>query len=50
MTIRAPEAVAAEFLRMALADDALAVPKLETMARAAGLLGERQRAGICTVS
>jgi hypothetical protein len=43
MTIRAPEAVAAEFLRMALADDALAVPKLETMARAAGLLGERQR-------
>ena len=43
MTIRAPEAVAAEFLRKALADDALAVPKLETMAHAAGLLGERQR-------
>jgi hypothetical protein len=43
MTIRAPEAVAAEFLRKALADDALAVPKLETMARSAGLLGERQR-------
>ena len=43
MTIRAPEAVAAKFLRKALADDALAVPKLETMARTAGLLGERQR-------
>jgi hypothetical protein len=43
MTIRAPEAVAAEFLRKTLADDALAVSKLETMARSAGLLGERQR-------
>jgi hypothetical protein len=43
MTVRAREAVAAEFLRKALVDDALAVPKLELMARAAGLLGERQR-------
>jgi hypothetical protein len=33
----------AEFLRVALADGALGVPNLETMARAAGLLGERQR-------
>jgi hypothetical protein len=31
-----------QFLRDALAEDALGVPKLEVMARAAGLLGERQ--------
>ena len=31
-----------EFLREALAGGALDVPKLEVMARAAGLLGERQ--------
>jgi hypothetical protein len=43
MTIRAHEAVVAEFLRKALADEALGVSKLEAMARAAGLLGERQR-------
>jgi hypothetical protein len=33
----------AEFLRLALADGALGVPNLETMARATGLLGEHQR-------
>jgi len=43
MTIRAREAVAAEFLRKALAVEPLGVPKLDMMARAAGLLGERQR-------
>jgi hypothetical protein len=43
MTLRAREAVAAEFLRKALAGNPLAVPKLDAMARAAGLLGERQR-------
>src|ERR1700738_3409829 len=32
-----------EFVRDALAEDALGVPKLEVMARAAGLLGEGQR-------
>jgi hypothetical protein len=32
-----------QFLRDALADTALSVPKLEAMARAAGLLGEGQR-------
>jgi hypothetical protein len=42
MAIRAREAVAAEFLRNALAGEALAVPKLDAMAHAAGLLGERQ--------
>jgi hypothetical protein len=42
MTIRAREAVVVEFLRKALADDALGVPKLDAIARAAGLLGERQ--------
>jgi len=42
MTIRAREAVAAEFLRKALAVEALGVPELDMMARAAGLLGERQ--------
>jgi hypothetical protein len=43
MTIRAREAVAAEFLRKALAAEAVGVAKLNAMARAAGLLGERQR-------
>jgi hypothetical protein len=38
----AREAVATEFLRKALADEALGVPKLDAIARAAGLLGERQ--------
>jgi hypothetical protein len=42
MTIRAREAVAAEFLRKALAAEPLGVPKLNAMARAAGLLSERQ--------
>jgi hypothetical protein len=37
------EAVVAEFLRKTLAVEALGVPKLEEKARAAGLLGERQR-------
>src|SRR6516164_7611643 len=40
MATRAREAVVAEFLRKALADEALGVSKLEAMARAAGLLGE----------
>jgi len=40
--IRVREAVVAEFLRKALLGDAVAVPKLEPMARAAGLLGEGQ--------
>jgi hypothetical protein len=40
MTIRAREAVAADFLRKALAVGPLDVPELEMMARAAGLLGE----------
>ena len=39
---RAREAVAAEFLRKALAVDAVGVPELDIMARAAGLLGEGQ--------
>ena len=43
MTIRARESVATEFLRKALAGEALGVPKLDAMARAAGLIGERQR-------
>jgi hypothetical protein len=43
MTIRAREAVAAEFLRKALAVEALDVPERDMMAREAGLLGERQR-------
>jgi hypothetical protein len=43
MTIRVREAVVAEFLRKALADEAVGVPRLDAMARAAGLLGERQR-------
>ena len=37
------EGVAAEFLRDVLAGGALGVPKLEAMARTAGLLGEGQR-------
>ena len=43
MTIRAREAVVAEFLRKALAVEPLGVPKLDAMARAAGLLDEGQR-------
>jgi hypothetical protein len=43
MTNRVHSAVVAEFLQNALAGDALCVPKLEAMARAAGLLGEGQR-------
>jgi len=39
---RVREAVAAEFLRKALAADAVGVPELDIMARAAGLLGEGQ--------
>ena len=42
MTIRARESVATEFLRKALAGEALGVPKLDAMARAAGLIGKRQ--------
>jgi plasmid stability protein len=41
MTTRAREADAAEFLRKALAAEG--VPKLDMLARAAGLLGEHQR-------
>jgi hypothetical protein len=37
------EGVAAEFLRDVLAGGPLGVPKLEAMARTAGLLGEGQR-------
>jgi hypothetical protein len=40
MTNRVHSAVVAEFLQNALAGDALRVPKLEAMARTAGLLGE----------
>jgi hypothetical protein len=43
MTIRAHEAVVAQFLRQALAAAAIGVPKLEAMARAVGLLGEGER-------
>jgi hypothetical protein len=43
MTIRAREAVAAQFLRKALADEVVGVPKLDAMARAVGLLGEGER-------
>jgi hypothetical protein len=42
VTIRAREAVVAEFLRKALAVGPLDVPELDMMARAAGLLGEGQ--------
>ena len=41
--MRAREAVVAEFLRKALAHKALGVLTLDAMARAVGLLGERQR-------
>src|SRR5713101_4858346 len=43
MIDRTIDSVVAEFLRDALAVDVLGVPKLEAMARAAGLLGEHQR-------
>jgi hypothetical protein len=43
MTNRVHSAVVAEFLQNALAGDALGVAELEARARAAGLLGERQR-------
>src|SRR5713226_6830273 len=43
MNDRPVESIVAEFLKDALAVDALGVPKLEAMARAAGLLGEGQR-------
>ena len=46
MTIRAREAIAAEFLRKALAIRAVAVPELDIMARAAGLLSQRQRVNL----
>ena len=43
MILRAREAVVAQFLRKALAVEPLSVPKLDAMARAAGLLDEGQR-------
>jgi hypothetical protein len=43
MPPRSSEVLVTNFLRDALAADAVGVPKLEAMARAAGLLGERQR-------
>ena len=43
MPRRLSEAVVTEFLRDALAVDSVDVPELEARARAAGLLGERQR-------
>jgi hypothetical protein len=43
MNDRPVESVVADFLRSALASAAVSVPNLETMARAAGLLGKRQR-------
>jgi hypothetical protein len=43
MNDRLSEAVVTTFLKTALADAALSVPKLEATARAAGLLGDRQR-------
>ena len=43
MNADAVESDVTEFLRTALGEGARAVPKLEAMARAAGLLGERQR-------
>src|SRR6202048_1973231 len=43
MTVGPIDSLVAEFLRRALADHALGVPKLEVMARAAGLLREGQR-------
>src|SRR6516162_5969992 len=42
MTIWAREAGVTDFLRKALADEALGVAKLDALARAAGLLGEHQ--------
>ena len=42
MRRRLSKTVVTEFLRDALAADALGVPELEARARAAGLLGERQ--------
>jgi hypothetical protein len=43
MPSRRSEALVTEFLRDALAVDSVDVPELEARARAAGLLGERQR-------
>jgi hypothetical protein len=43
MNDRAVESRVADFLRGALAINAVSVSELEVMARAAGLLGERQR-------
>ena len=43
MNDRLSEAVVTAFLKTVLADAALSVPKLEAKARAAGLLGDRQR-------
>ena len=43
MNDRLRESAVSEFLKTALADAALSVPKLEAKARAAGLLGDRQR-------
>jgi hypothetical protein len=43
MNDRPVESVVTDFLRSALAGSAVSVPNLETMARAAGLLGKRQR-------
>jgi hypothetical protein len=43
MPPRGPEAAIAKFLRDALAGNEVGVPKLEAMARGAGLLGENQR-------
>jgi hypothetical protein len=43
MNDRPAETCVTTFLKGALADAAVGVPKLEAMARAAGLLGERQR-------
>ena len=40
MTVGPIDSLVAEFLRRALADHALGVPKLEARARAAGLLGD----------
>jgi hypothetical protein len=43
LNVRPNDPTVADFLRCALAKGARAVPTLEAMARAAGLLGERQR-------
>jgi hypothetical protein len=42
MSSRRSEVLVTEFLRNALAGDDVGVPKLDIMARTAGLLGERQ--------